>query len=150
MLSCFIHVSYPLHRFSNFSKVNKVGKKGLIRAGAVDSSPSSKAPLRQIPLMDGIGYDKINLSNEVEALILVKLRYDYSGYTVPHLVRFLKKFYKLLSKQALIKRVHRALDKLQAKGLVITQKICSYRFARLTKRGLKAIPEAVDLICFSH
>ncbi len=96
-------------------------------------------------MIDDIGHNIKNLSNEVEALILVKLRYDYSGYTVPHLVRFLRKFYKLLSKQALIKRVHRALDKLQAKGLVITQKIGSYRFARLTERGLKAIPEAVDL-----
>ena len=65
------------------------------------------------------------------------------------MVRFLKKFYKCLSKQALIRRVHRVLDRLEAKGLVKTEVIGSYRFARLTERGLKAIPEAVDSIKYA-
>ena len=38
------------------------------------------------------------------------------------------------------------MDKLEAEGLVKTEVIGTYRFARLTERGLKAIPEAVDLI----
>ena len=80
-----------------------------------------------------------------EALILVKLREDYSGLTVTHLVRFLKKYRKNLSKQALIKRVHRALDRLARKCLVKTEVIGSHRFAKLTEFGLKAIPDAVDL-----
>jgi hypothetical protein len=89
---------------------------------------------------------KISDGKVDQALILVKLRGDYSGYAVPHLVRFLKKFYRGKSEQALIKRVHRALDRLRDRGLVITQKIGTYRFARLTGLGLKAIPGAVDLI----
>jgi len=51
-----------------------------------------------------------------------------------------------LSKQALIKRVHRALDKLEEKSLVITEIISTFRFARLTEKGLASIPDAVDLI----
>ena len=65
-----------------------------------------------------------------QALILVKLRGDYSGLTVPQLIRFLEKFYRSLSKQALIRRVHRALDRLENEGLVKTEVIGSYRFAR--------------------
>jgi DNA-binding transcriptional ArsR family regulator len=93
-----------------------------------------------------IWFDKIKVSDEVEALVLVKLRGDYSGYTVPQLVRFLKKFYRGKSEQAIIKRVPRALDRLRDRGLVITQKIGTYRFARLTELGLKAISGALDLV----
>jgi len=58
----------------------------------------------------------------------------------------LGKYYKHLSKDALIKRVHRALDKLEQKGLVVTEVVGSFRFARLTKQGLLSIPAAVDSI----
>jgi DNA-binding transcriptional ArsR family regulator len=81
-----------------------------------------------------------------EALVIVKLREDISGLTAPQLVRFFRKFYEHLSKQALIKRVHRALDKLEEKGLVITEVVGSIRFARLTKQGVLSVPVAVDLI----
>jgi len=81
-----------------------------------------------------------------QALILVKLREDFSGLAVPQIARFLKRFYRHLSKSALIKRIHRALDKLEEKGLVVTEIIGTFRFARLTKRGLTSIPDAVDSI----
>jgi len=100
-------------------------------------------------LKEGICPDlkKISDSNDVtKALILVKLREDFSGLAVPQIVRFLRRFYRHLSKQALIKRVHRALDELEERGLVITEIIGSFRFARLTKRGLASIPDAVDSI----
>ena len=81
-----------------------------------------------------------------EALILVKLRGEFSGLVVPYLVRFFKKFYRHLSKPALIRRVHRALDRLKDKGLINSEVIGTYRFVKLTEAGYRAIPEAVDLI----
>lgn len=81
-----------------------------------------------------------------DALIIVKLRWEFSGLAVPQLVRFFRKLYHNISKPALVRRVHRALDRLESEGLVVTEKIGSYRFARLTEVGLKAIPAAVDLI----
>ena len=112
------------------------------------SSPSSNKPPQVAPTIEGWAFNLKRLSERKidEALILVKLREDYSGLTVTHLVKFLKKYRKNLSKQALIKRVHRALDRLARKCLVKTEVICSYRFAKLTEFGLKAIPDAVDLL----
>ena len=51
-------------------------------------------------------------------LIHVKLGSTITGITVPHLVRFLRRYYRGLSKDALIRRVHRALDRLETEGLV--------------------------------
>lgn len=79
-----------------------------------------------------------------EALILVKLRGSISGITASQLVRFFRKVYRHLSKQALIKRVHRVLDKLKAEGLVKSEVISNFRFARLTEKGHSSIPDAVD------
>ena len=53
-----------------------------------------------------------------ELLIHVKLGSTITGITVPHLVRFLRRYYRGLSKDALIRRVHRALDRLETEGLV--------------------------------
>ena len=111
------------------------------------SSLSSRAP-RGVTLTIGcIDQDlkRVSDGRVDEALIVVKLREDYSGLTVTHLVRFLKRYRKNISEQALIKRVHRALDRFAHKGLVKTEVIGSHRFAKLTEFGLKAIPEAVDL-----
>jgi len=74
------------------------------------------------------------------------LRDELTNLVVSRLVRFLKKYRKNLSKQVLIRRVHRALDRLARKCLVKTEVIGSHRFAKLTEFGLKAIPDAVDLI----
>lgn len=78
-------------------------------------------------------------------LILVKLGCTITGLTAPHLVRFLRRYYRGLSKEALIRRVHRALDRLEAKGLVTTEVVGKYRFARLTGEGLRLFWVAVDL-----
>ena len=103
---------------------------------------------RVYPLIGCIDPDlkKVSDADVTEALILVKLRSDYSGLAVSQIARFLKRYYRHLSKSALIKRIHRALDKLEEKGLVITEIISSFRFARLTEKGLASIPDAVDLI----
>ena len=102
---------------------------------------------RVYPLIGCIDPDlkKVSDADVTEALILVKLRSDYSGLAVSQIARFLKRYYRHLSKSALIKRIHRALDKLEEKGLVITEIISSFRFARLTEKGLASIPDAVDL-----
>ena len=90
---------------------------------------------------EGRGWTKL-----LRLLIFVKIGCEVTGVTVPHLVRFLKRYYRGLSKDALIRRVHRALDRLETEGLVTTEVVGRYRFARLTGAGFRELGRVVDLI----
>ena len=72
-----------------------------------------------------------------ELVILLKLRQEFTGLTVTQLAQFLrKKLYSKAPKKKIQKKVHRILDKLEEKGLVQTETIGNYRFAKITLKGL--------------
>ncbi len=84
-----------------------------------------------------------------EIVILLKLRRELTGLTVSQLADFLvKKLYSKASKKEIQKKVHIILDKLEEKGLVKTETIGNYRFAKITLKGLRFLAQqglAVDL-----
>lgn len=70
--------------------------------------------------------------------------------TVTQLTRFLvRKLYSKAPKKEIQKKIHRVLDKFEEKGLVKTETIGNFRFAKITLEGLRFLAQqglAVDWI----
>ena len=77
-----------------------------------------------------------------EIAVLLKLREEFAGLTVAQLARFLrKKLCPKASKKEIQKKVHHILDNLEKEGLVKTETIGNYRFAKITLEGIRFIRE---------
>lgn len=85
----------------------------------------------------------------VDFLILEKLRTEFTGITVSQLTEFLKR--KLFSedkREKIQKKVHVIINTLEKEGLITTETIGNYRFAKITTQGvlfLSKIDKNVDL-----